>query len=214
MALARHQRSERELAARHARITLEARATLPAVFHVEVRQFPNVARSFNLSRDELEARILVPWRSGRPVQMNDRRYAPERAKLTIYEGRELRPEEIGLGRGWANVTRLGAEVTEQVLSAESPVEEFKQAVIELLGARSVGVDGVLRLATERFPGWRLSERLALAERSVWELLHQRRLRMFRGEAEVPDAEWQDVLLSWESWRGERVAVLEARSEEG
>ena len=40
------------------------RATLPSVFHVELRQFPHQARAFNLTREELDERILVPGLAG------------------------------------------------------------------------------------------------------------------------------------------------------
>ena len=59
------------------------------MFHVELRQFPHQARAFNLTRDQLDARILGPWTSGRAIELDDRRWAPDRAKLTIYEGPEL-----------------------------------------------------------------------------------------------------------------------------
>ena len=75
------------------------------MFHVELRQFPHVARAFNLSAEELEARILRRWRGGTELELQDRLWDPRRAKLTVYEGRELEISEIGLGRGWANVTR-------------------------------------------------------------------------------------------------------------
>ena len=31
------------------------------MFHIQLRQFPNVSREFNLAEDELRARILGPW---------------------------------------------------------------------------------------------------------------------------------------------------------
>ena len=40
------------------------------MFHVELRQFPHVARMFNLSREELEARILGPWLAGRELELD------------------------------------------------------------------------------------------------------------------------------------------------
>ena len=73
------------------------------MFHLELRQFPHVARAFNLSREELERRFVGPWVSGQAIDQDDRRWSPEKARLTILEGPELRLEEIGLGRGWANL---------------------------------------------------------------------------------------------------------------
>src|SRR5437588_1339421 len=86
------------------------------MFHVELRQFPHVARAFNLTREELDGRIARRWVAGQIVELDDRRWAPERAKLAIYESRALAVEEIGLGRGWANVTRTGEVVTDRVLA--------------------------------------------------------------------------------------------------
>ena len=92
-------------------------ARLQGVFHVEVRQFPHVARSFNLSERELNAKVLAPWSRGEVVELGERRWTPDKAKLTIFEAPELRTDEIGMGRGWGNVTRQGQEVTERLLAA-------------------------------------------------------------------------------------------------
>lgn len=184
--------------------------TVPTVFHVELRQFPNVARSFNMTRTELDARILGPWVAERPVELDDRRWSPAKARLTIYEGPELRSEDMGLGRSWGNVTRSCADVTERVLEEaaavvvpDSPasVEAFKSELAGYAGDRALALHEIPALAGRRHPGARASEQLALAERSVWELLHQRRVRMLRGDAEVGQDEWQQVLLDWRTWTG-------------
>ena len=73
------------------------------MFHVELRQFPHVARAFNLTREQLDERFVRAWVSGVPVEHEDRRWAPDRARLAILEGPELRLDEIGMGRGWATV---------------------------------------------------------------------------------------------------------------
>ncbi len=86
------------------------------MFHVELRQFPHQTRAFNLTREQLDARILRPWVSDGAVELDDRRWSSERAKLTVYEGPELSPDQLGLGRGWANVTRAGEDVTARVLA--------------------------------------------------------------------------------------------------
>lgn len=43
------------------------------VFHLELRQFPHVARVFNLDRAELDARFLSPWVRGKMIDQDDRR---------------------------------------------------------------------------------------------------------------------------------------------
>ncbi len=178
------------------------------MFHVEVRQFPHVARTFNLSRQELDTRIVLPWVSNAPIELDDRRWAPERARLTIYEGRELRPDELGVGRGWPNVTRTGEEVTARLLeeSASGPqspssIEAFKRDTLRLCAAQGVSLGEVVVLASDRHPGWRLSERLALVEQAVWELLHHGQLRMSRPGGVVDRADWQSVLFRWSEWTG-------------
>ncbi len=202
------------------------------MFHIELRQFPHQARAFNLSGEELQAKIAGPWVAGGTVEWDEREWAPKRARLTIYEGPRLQPDELGLGRGWGNATRAGVEVTEQVLAqaqsaagrtrdwSEPPVEELKREILAACAGGGLGVPQALRLAGERHPGMRVSDRLALAERSVWELLHHRRVRMVRrlpdgdGSESVAENQWQPVLLAWATWADpERARVfLEAVEE--
>jgi hypothetical protein len=142
------------------------------VFHVELRQFPHAARAFNLSAEELERRILGSWRRGGQVELQDRRWDPRRAKLTIYEGRELDASEIGLGRGWANVTRTGAEVTDRVLGSAPAVGRALDALAETLIARSQASPLTLAQAAQ------IAAELGFpAEEAVWQLLRQERLKL-------------------------------------
>jgi hypothetical protein len=182
------------------------------VFHIEVRQFPNVGRSFNLSAVQLDEQILKPWLGGRVVVLDERRFAPEKAKLTIYEGPRLRPEEMGLGRGWANVTRSGEDVTQRLVSmahrdaaSADPLRQFKQEVVER-SADGMAVRDVLLLADRRHPQSRLSDRLALAERAIWELLHGGELQMLRDGSEVASAGWEPLLLARETWSDSAVSL--------
>ena len=175
------------------------------MFHVQVRQFPHLARAFNLTRGELDARLVEPWIAGRPVELQDRRWSPERARLTIYEGPELGVEEIGLGRGWANVTRSGAEVTEAVLAAarrqvEAPLppQALKREIVARRARGPLGLGDVVALAGSG--GLRASARLAAAEQAVWELLHEGAIALVRGSTALTREQWQPVLLSWEAWR--------------
>jgi hypothetical protein len=184
------------------------------MFHVELRQFPHVARAYNLAEEDLQATIVVPWTRGEVVELGEHRWAPERATLTVYEGPRLREDEISMGRGWPNATRKGTDVTARILDAARASEpatvaslmaEFKLAVLAQCAAGRTGVHQVLWLANAEQPGRRASERLALAEQAIWELLHERRLTMLRpspstGELEtVPRDQWQAVLLDWATW---------------
>jgi hypothetical protein len=179
------------------------------MFHLELRQFPHVARVFNLSRAELDARFVGPWVNGTLIEHDDRRWAPERARLTILEGPELRTDEIGMGRGWATVGRTSREVTDTVLAevqrgaaagAGAAVRSFT-ATLEAAAATPLGPGEVVQLAAREFPHWRPSEQLALAEQTVWEMLHHSRLTVTRDGEAVDAADWQPILLSWATWAG-------------
>ena len=179
------------------------------MFHVELRQFPHQARAFNLTRDELERRILGPWASGGAVELDDRRWSSERARLTIYEGPELATDELGLGRGWANVTRAGQDVTERLLAAAAhppPVAELKREVCELVGYGPIPLRRLVELTGERYAQARVSERIALCEQAAWELLHEGAVGLARGGTPLPREEWQPALLRWEAWGGDAVTL--------
>jgi hypothetical protein len=45
----------------------------------------------------------------------------------------------------------------------------------------------------------VSERLALTERAVWELLHQGRLSLADSDGPVGSDRWESLLLAWETW---------------
>jgi hypothetical protein len=200
------------------------------VFHVEIKQGFNSARRFNLERGELDARILAPWLAGRELELDDRRYLPARSKLKILRGRRIATAEMGLGRGWANAEKDGTYVTRAVLAeaaghdpgaapessgarpvaaagtgaaGHAPVEAFKGAVLQLSVTEPVTLATVAQMAGARNPRARVSEQLALAERAVWELLHQGRLALYTPEdlGATPRERWQEVLLAWDSWGG-------------
>ena len=190
------------------------------MFHIEVRKFPHVARSFNLSEAELNAKVLVPWSEGRIVELGEQKWEPATAKLKIIEGPELRVDEIGMGRGWPNALHRGEDVTARVLaaakarmsgsgaqSASDALGAFKDVVQAQCEANQLAIHQVLWLANSRHPEWRVSERVALAERAVWELLHEGKLTMVRRRAgddgprdvDVEKEEWGRALLAWASW---------------
>jgi hypothetical protein len=176
----------------------------PLVFHVELRQFPHVARVFNLTREELDARFTGPWASGTVITYDDRRWAPERARLTVYEGPELRTDELGMGRGWSTVGKTSREVTETVLTEaqRGAGSATVRAFTDILGAAAttpMRFSEVMVLAAGEHPHWRASEQMALAEQAVWEMLHRGRLILTRDGEPVPAAEWQPILLGWSTW---------------
>lgn len=156
------------------------------MFHLELRQFPHVARAFNLERPELDARILGPWTRGQMVELDERRWAPERAKLTVYEGRALASDELGMGRGWQNATRTGEEVTARVLdaarqAARSPpaLETIKRELLARSAQGAVGLSELFELIGELEPVPPEADRPGLAARAVWELLQEGQLMLSR-----------------------------------
>ena len=182
------------------------------MFHVELRQFPHQARAFNLTREELETRIVAPWVAGRSIELDERHWSPERARLTIYEGPHLENDQLGMGRGWQNATRDGQDVTQRLLATPAeaqpaaPAAELKRAVADRTAYGPLPLRSLVELTGERYPQARVSERIALCEQAVWELLHEGELQLVRAGAAMPRDEWQQVLLSWEAWRGDRVTV--------
>jgi hypothetical protein len=177
------------------------------MYHLELRQFPHAARAFNLDRATLDTRFLKPFVAGDPIDYEDRRWAPEKTRLTVLEGPALDPAEFGLGRGWGNATIHGVDVTKQVLSeidrgaeARPEVESLKDAIAEVAGVPITFPDAVA-LAAAKQPLWRASEQLSMAEQAVWEMLHQGRLQMRDGDETVERERWQPIVLSWSTWAG-------------
>ncbi len=184
------------------------------MFHVELRQFPHLTRAFNLSPEELHARVVAPWVSDTPVELEDQRWDPSRAKLTIYQGRELAAEDLGMGRGWGTVTREGADVTEQLLAAarsqrEGPgeLDEVKARLLAAAAEAPLPLAATLELAGDAT--WRVSERLGIAEQAVWELLHEERLTLLQQGTVLGRDRWQPTILSWSAWAADGAIAVEA-----
>ena len=177
------------------------------MYHLELRQFPHVARAFNLDREALDTRFLRPFAAGELIEYEDRRWGAEKTRLTVLEGPELDQADRGLGRGWAQATKRGRDVTEQVLAeinrgaeARPEVEALKDAIAEV-AATPITFPDAFALAAARQPLWRASEQLSLAEQAVWEMLHQHRLRMCEDEETLEPERWQPVVLLWSTWAG-------------
>jgi hypothetical protein len=177
------------------------------MYHVELRQFPHIARAFNLSREELESRFLRPWVSGAIIEHEDRRWSPERSRLKVLEGPELPRAELGMGRGWAAASKNSADVTDALIAqtrrgaeARPEVEALKDALAEV-AATPLGFQDVMALAAAAHPHWRASQQLELAEQAVWEMLHQGRLAMTVNGSSVRRERWQPIVLSWATWAG-------------
>ena len=176
------------------------------MLHLELRQGRTVARAFNLTEEELHSRFLRPYLSGHVVTHQDHEFEPRKARVTIVEGPELGPESMGMGRGWANATKAGTDVTERVLAAArtetqrpAGLDELKARLLGRLDAGPVGLDRIVALAGDLLPGHRVSARLALAELAAWELLHEGSASLRRDGAPVAQPDWQAELLRWTAW---------------
>jgi hypothetical protein len=172
------------------------------VYHVELRQFPHNLCRFNL--DERELRELVePWTREPSVEIEEQKWFPHKAKLTIFEGPQIPLDQLTMGRGWRIAERQGRNVTERVLaaarqaaapaapdstapdstaSASSQHAQSDPALVadslglELLALLSAGpapLATAWRVAADRYSERLPSECLELAERAVRSLLQAR-----------------------------------------
>ncbi|MDQ6819792.1 MAG: hypothetical protein M3076_05540 [Actinomycetota bacterium] len=175
------------------------------MFHVQLRQFPHLARAFNLTAEELHSRVLEPWTAGRHFQLQDRSWDPQRARLTVIEGPELEVQEIGMGRGWASAARAGSDVTSAVLAQpQADSETLKVEIAARCGSEPMTLSEVVARAGS--DGMRASARLALAEQAVWELLHAGAVRLTRQGAELPRDAWQPTLVGFSAWHDPALAL--------
>jgi hypothetical protein len=87
-----------------------------SVYHLELRQFPHNLCRFNLSGGELRVTILEPWAADRWVELEERKWDPRQAKLTVLEGPRIAPAQLSMGRGWRTAQRQGRDVTTQLLA--------------------------------------------------------------------------------------------------
>jgi hypothetical protein len=86
-------------------------------FHVEIRHSLNFARAFNLTEEQLRERFLTPWWEQVTIELGDRDWDPADSSLTVLQGPELHPSQLGIGQGWPEAERLSQDVTAQLLAA-------------------------------------------------------------------------------------------------
>ncbi len=187
------------------------------MFHIELRQFPHTARALNLGEQELRTQILVPWVAARGVQWADRRWSTEKAQLTILSGPELAPQAMGMGRGWQEALRAGEDVTAQMLEQArseqgggEALAQLKRELVARCDTHPQRPDEAVALASARWPEHLVSQRLALAEQAVWELLYEGRLKLVQQGAttrSVPVEQWRAALLEWRAWSSSEEAQL-------
>jgi hypothetical protein len=115
-------------------------------FHVEVRRSFHHARLFNLSEEQLRARVLDPWTSGATVELGDREWSAADSKLTVLQGRELNTAELALGQGWNNAAKVAEDVTGRLLARAAPAAAH--ATVAVLADSQVRVDAMSSLLSD------------------------------------------------------------------
>jgi hypothetical protein len=80
-------------------------------------------------------------------------------------------------------------------------------LLEELGGGQVALSRVPALAGERLLGLRASQRLALAEQAVWELLHEGRAGLLDDDGSVARERWEAIVLSWERWSADPGSIF-------
>ena len=107
------------------------------------------------------------------------------------------------------MTRDGAEVTARLLDEVAhppPVAELKRELLDRCADGALPLHRLVDVAGERYPQARVSERLALCEQAVWELLHESAVLLARAGAPVARDDWQALLLSWATWSSDGTTV--------
>jgi hypothetical protein len=163
------------------------------MFHLELRQGIQSVRAFNMNEQQLSARFLAPLLADQEFTYEGHDWAPRKVRIRIFEGPELQTHQLGMGRGWQEVERKYADVTEAVLeaargnatAADQPaapghsailtqprdtVDPLRERLIGRLFAGPVSFDDVVKMAAELMPGTTADAQLAAAERAAVELL--------------------------------------------
>jgi hypothetical protein len=163
------------------------------MYHVELRHFPHNMARFNLTDAELGA-IVEPWVRDQMVEFGERKWSPQQAKITIFEGPRMPLDQLTMGRGWRAAERESENVTDAVLAAArdalaaaapartpAPPVSAEPAsangaladplalgvqLASLLGDDPAGLLAAWRDVAARATGLSPSESLALAERQL------------------------------------------------
>lgn len=86
------------------------------MFHLELRKFPHTVSRFNQSEQQVQG-LAARWVSEEWVDVGERKWNVNEAKLTVLEGPELSLQDMAMNRGWRNAMRRSEDVTERVLAA-------------------------------------------------------------------------------------------------
>jgi hypothetical protein len=152
----------------------------------------NVAREFNLDDRQLFVRFLVPLLSEQDLQFEGHDFIARKTRITILEGPELRPDELGIaGRGWQNAVRNGTDVTEVVLerardhlasteSSDAPAAKraalpgsaaLRERLIGRLLAGPIALEEIRTIAHDLMPDASADELRAASDQAAVDLLN-------------------------------------------
>jgi hypothetical protein len=110
------------------------------VFHVEIAAGFHHARVFNLSREDVVAKVIGPWLEDRVIEMGDREWEPGESTLTILEGPRMETTDLSFGQGWSNAERASENVTRGLLASVPPPSLPDAFVVETESPESVTAD--------------------------------------------------------------------------
>ncbi len=131
------------------------------MFHIELRQFPHNAWRFNLSEGELFAAVLEPWLRDQWIELSERKWKADQARLTVLEGPSLAVQQLSMGRGWRNAERESTDVTEQVMAQARARVASAGAQAHALAGPGPGPGGASPLAGGQAAGVQEEVRRAL-----------------------------------------------------
>jgi hypothetical protein len=151
------------------------------MYHVQLYTRLHQARVYNLEMEELQREFLDPMRGSGLFVYEGHEWEPRKTKLSVYEADRLRPDQISMGRGWANVMKIGKDVTLEVMAqrpAPAPpagsaaaVSQLKERLIGRLSAGPVTLQEIIVMAGGLMPESDAAEQLAASHRAAAELLH-------------------------------------------
>ncbi len=152
------------------------------MFHVEMRAGISSVREFNLTEQRLWVEILVPLMADTSFTVEGHEFVPRETRLKVYEGPELRPDQLGIGRGWQNVERTAADVTDRVLQRArqhtatqqqaTAADLLRERLTGQLSAGPIAAPEILEIAAELMPNTGEQERLEAAGQATWALLER------------------------------------------
>ncbi len=95
---------------------------------------------FNLDEQQLRE-IVGPWTREPSVEIEDQKWIPRKAKITVLEGPHIPPDQLTMGRGWRTAERESKNVTDRVLAAVRQ-EQAASAASDAAPADSTSPDSI------------------------------------------------------------------------